>query len=256
MIYTRSEYFNLLRELARAQYRLKDKNTFLGIAWSLLHPIMLLGIIFLLFSARIGKNIEHYGVFLLIGLVHYTHFSTSTSASMKVLVSMHKLTTDAIFPKELLVISSVLLYTIELVASFLVCLAIALLNGVEATWYWTLLPLVMLVQIVCVLWVSFFLSCIFVYVQDLQHLYQVFLRILLFVTPIFYGTAFLGDGLGRDLVELNPLAAFIDASRAIIIDASLPSFTQISLWMLFHFVMLVLSLKCFRFFEPAFAEKV
>jgi len=256
MINTRSEYFNLLRELVRAQYRLKDKNTFLGIAWSLLHPLMLLGIIFLLFSARIGKDIEHYGVFLLIGLVHYTHFSTSTSASMKVLIAMHKLTTNAIFPKELLVMSSVFLYTLELLASFIVCLAIALLNGIEATWYWSLLPLVLLLQIVCVLWVSFFLSCIFVYIQDLQHLYQVFLRIMLFVTPIFYGTAFLGDGLARDLVELNPLAAFIGASRDIIIDATIPSFTQIILWTLFHGVMLVLSLKFFRFFEPAFAEKV
>lgn len=256
MIHSRSEYLNLLRELIRAQYRLKDKSTFLGIAWSLLHPLMLLGIIYLLFSARIGQNIEHYGIFLLIGLVHFTYFSTATTASMRVLVAMHQLTADAIFPKELLVMANVFMYAIELLASFAVCLLIAYASGIEVTVYWLLLPLVMLIQVVFVLWVSFLLSCTFIFVQDLQHFYQVFLRILLFVTPIFYGIDFLGHGVARDLVALNPLAALIDFSRSLVIDAAVPSLSLAGLWVLFHAIMLVFSLGIFRRLEPTFAEKV
>src|SRR5262245_45209309 len=127
-------YLSLLREFAVTRYKLKDQSTFLGFAWSFLNPLIMLGLLFTLFSARLSKGIDHYAIFLLIGLVQYNHFSSSTNRSMHVLLAMKSLTADAIFPKELLVIGSVIADIVELVVAMIVCVAIARISGVELSW--------------------------------------------------------------------------------------------------------------------------
>jgi ABC-2 type transport system permease protein len=80
------KYLTLLKELAVTRYKLKDQNTILGFAWSFLNPLIMLGLMFTLFSARLGKGIDHYAIYLLIGLVQYNHFSSSTNRSLHVLL--------------------------------------------------------------------------------------------------------------------------------------------------------------------------
>ena len=80
--------------------------------------------------------------------------------------------------------------------------------------------MVILMQMLTVLWISFVLSCLHVFVKDIGHIYQVFLRILFFVTPIFYTPTFLGRGLARYIVSFNPLAHLIAFSRAVIVDGT------------------------------------
>src|SRR5215471_21192415 len=101
------KYLNLLHQLAITQFKLKDQSSFLGFIWSFLNPLIMLGILLALFRHQTGQTIEHYAIYLLIGLVQYTHFSNSTSRSMTVLYSMKQLTGDTIFPKEVLVFSAV-----------------------------------------------------------------------------------------------------------------------------------------------------
>ena len=68
------QYFSLLREIAITRYKLRDQSTILGFAWSFLHPLIMLGLLFTLFSGRIGKGIDHYAIYLLIGLVQIAIF--------------------------------------------------------------------------------------------------------------------------------------------------------------------------------------
>src|ERR1700738_4939813 len=128
------KYLNLLHQLAITQLKLKDQSAFLGFIWSFLNPLLMLGILFALFRHRTGQSIEHYAIYLLIGLVQYTHFSNSTSRSMTVLYSMKQLTGDTIFPKEVLVFSSVMADAVELLFSMLICIAIAVLSGITLSW--------------------------------------------------------------------------------------------------------------------------
>src|ERR671918_442990 len=102
-----AKHLNLLRELSAAQFKLKDQSTFFGYLWSFLHPLIMLLVLFAVFHKKIGDTIPNYAVYLLIGIIQYTHFSISTSVSMRVLRSMRNLTRDAIFPKELLVFGSI-----------------------------------------------------------------------------------------------------------------------------------------------------
>jgi ABC-type polysaccharide/polyol phosphate export systems, permease component len=249
-------YFTLLKEIAVTRYKLKDQNTMLGFAWSFLHPVIMLGLMFILFSARLGQGIDHYAIYLLIGLVQFSHFSSSTNRSMHVLISMRSLTSDAIFPKELLVIGSVIADVIELFAAMVVCVTFAKLSGVDLSWAVFALPYVFLLQLMLVLWVSLCLSCLYVFVRDMTYVYQAFTRLLLFATPIFYAPSFLEKGAAQYIVWLNPLAHLVGFSRSVILDGQLFPLHQSILFFAINLVLLYGSIKMFRKYEPIFAEYV
>ena len=170
-------YLNLLYALTISEFKLKDQSTFFGFAWSFLNPLLMLSILFLLFNMRLGKGIDHYAIYLLMGLIHYTHFSNCTNASMRIL--SNKLVSSTLFPKEILVIGSVLANSIGFFIAMVFCLIIAAWSGVSISWTVFALLGVLGLQVIMVVWVSLLLSCIYLFIRDFAHIYEVFLKILL-----------------------------------------------------------------------------
>ncbi len=247
---------NLLRELTVSQYKLKDQSTFFGFLWSFLNPLFMVGVLFAFFHARLGESVEHYGIYLLLGLVQYTHFANTTSGAMRVLLSMKPLTKEAVFPKELLVVSSTMSHTIDFLIAMGFCVIAAYVSGVRPSSSGLFLPCVLILQFLLVSWVSLLLSCVFVLARDIEHIYQVFLRALLFLTPVFYTRSFLGDGLAHYLVVLNPLAHMIDLSRSILLDGAVPSGARLLSLLLVNGVLVAIAFRLFKSFEPWLAEYV
>jgi len=246
---------DLLRALAVTQYKLKDQSTFFGFLWSFLHPLVLLLVLYTFFNAQLGSSIEHYGVYLLVGLVIYTHFTNSTSLAMGSLRNQRELVTEVVFRKELLVLGSVLSSSVEFVISMTICVLIALVAGVEPSMALLFLPVVMVIELLLVTVVSLLLAAIYPFAWDIDHIYSILLRVLLFLTPVFYHPSLLGDGLSRRIVEWNPLAYVMTASRSVIIDGHAPV-RGVLLFGAVSTVLLGLVLVLFRRLEPRFAENV
>ncbi len=253
---SREQYLSLLKEITFTQFKLKDQSTFFGFIWSFLHPLILLIVLVFFFRFRMGREIDHYPVFVLIGVIQYTHFSNCTSSSMTILRSMKSLTCNAVFPKEVLVMGAVLANSVEFILSMLICITIAAFLGVSISWAVSLLPVVFLLQLMMVLWISFILSCLYVFVKDIGHIYQVFLRVLFFSTPIFYNISFLESDLARKLISLNPLAHLMGFSRTLIIGGNCFSLRPVFLFFLLNMILLYASMITFRRFEPRLAEHV
>lgn len=250
------KYFHLLSELAVAQFKLKDQSTFFGYLWTFLNPLIMLLVLFTVFHKRIGSAIPNYGIYLLIGIIQYTHFSTSTSVSMRTLYQMRNLTKDAIFPKELLVLGSIVATSIEFVISMCICVAIIAISGIHLRWQALLLPGVVLLQMMFVVWVSLSISCLFVFVKDIDHIYQLFLRILFFITPIFYDSSILNTGYSKLLAWINPLTHLVTFARDILIRNTTFSFPIFVVFFIINLCLLFVSLKIFRRYEPRFAENI
>jgi ABC-type polysaccharide/polyol phosphate export permease len=252
-----SKSLNLLWELTISQFKLKDQSTFFGVLWSFLNPLFMVAVLFVFFRAQVGSSVEHYGIYLLLGLIQYTYFANATNTSMRVLLAMRQLTKDAVFPKELLVFSSTLSNTVDLVISMLVCVGVAYLSGVPPSWNALVLIVVLGLQLMLVSWVGLLLSCVLLFARDIDHIYQVFLRALLFVTPIFYTREFLGGaGLAYYLVILNPLAQLIDLSRNVLLDDQVPSLAHLGGLVLINALLIVLTYRVFKSVEPRMAEYV
>jgi len=248
-------HLGLLRELATAQAKLRDQSSTLGFLWSFLHPVLLLGVLYLFFQTRVGESVPHYGAFLLIGIVQFTHFSKSTSAGMRALLRMSKLAANMVFPKEVLVFSSILSDAPEFLISMPIVVVIALVTGVSASAALLLLPVVLLLQLIVVLWVALLLSTIYMFVRDLDHIYEVALRILFFGTPIIYDLGFLGP-VTRQVALVNPLTHLIGFSRTIILEGRVPAPGHLLGFLLVNVLLLGLALALFRRAEPAIIERL
>lgn len=249
-------YLNLLRELVVSQLKLRDQSTFLGFLWSFLHPILMLLVLFLFFRRNIGQNIPQYPLYLLLGLVHYTHYANATGAAMIVPGAMRPLMRDTVFPKELLILASVMATAIDFAIALVICLVLAFAVGVRPTPALLQLPTVFGLQVLMVTWVSFFLACLYVYVRDIQHLYQVFLRLLFFVTPLFYSASMVGTGVAASLLRLNPLADLIELSRNVVIRGESPGSEQILALVIVNVLLVMVALSLFRWCESSFAERL
>ena len=209
---------NLLWELTITHQKLRDQSSFFGFLWSFLHPLVLLAVFYVFFRYMAGNQMPHYSVYLLIGLVHYTHFSNSTKAALRSLRSMRHLTTDTVFPKELIVFSWIISSGIDFAVSMAICLIIAVVSGVTVTVSWLWVPVLFALQLLFAAWVGLILSCLYLFAWDVDHLYEIALRLLFFTTPIFYTRQSLANGLAQAIVELNPLAWIIEATRGAVLD--------------------------------------
>jgi ABC-type polysaccharide/polyol phosphate export permease len=250
----RRRYWNLLREVTIAQTRLKDQNTFFGFLWSFLHPLLILAVLFAFFHNRVGKGIDHYVIYLLLAIIHFTHFSGSTSGAMTTLINMRQLTCNTILPKEVLVIGAVLSKLPEFAISMVICVVIALATGVKPVAGMALLPLIVLLQVLVTMWVALVLSVVYVFVKDAGYVYQVFLRVLFLITPTFYSMDFVGKG-ARWVMLLNPLAQLINLSRSAILGHGVP-LRLLGGLVVVNALLIVLALNFFRRMEPQFAEHV
>jgi ABC-type polysaccharide/polyol phosphate export permease len=251
----RRRHVALLRQVASIQHRLLDQSTWLGYLWSFLNPLLMLLVLWAFFSRRVGEGVPHYAIFMLVGLVQFTHFSKSTSSAMRVLYRMRSLATSVIFPKDVLVYSALLADLPEFLISIGLTIVIALVSGVPATWALLALPLVLVMQVLLVLWVSLFLSMMFVFVRDLDHLFEVGMRILFFVTPIFYSLDILSPSLRR-IALLNPLAEVIEYTRSLLLEGRLPPPAEMLAFLALNLGLAYSAVVLFRRAEPALLERL
>ena len=255
MLAYKLEHLNLLRELTVTHVKTKDSNSILGVVWSFLNPLLFLFIIFVMFSFHFNESTEHYGIYVLIGFVQYTYLSNCTTAAMTILKSMGQLTSQTLFPKELLVFSVVLSQTYEFIIALAITIVIAYITGISFSWAIVMLPLIIILQIVFVLWISLILSWVYLLIRDIQHIYQVFLRLLMFICPIFYPLSFIkGNYWAELIVKTNPLTHLINYTRTIIIKGEMFSMESFLSLMLINIILLYLSLLLFKRVEPRFGE--
>jgi ABC-type polysaccharide/polyol phosphate export permease len=213
-------------------------------------------VLFIFFSQRFSEGIESYGLYLLLGMVQYTYFANATTLAMRTLLSMRQLTRETVFPKELLVVSSAISSTIDFIIAMAGCVLIAYATGVAPSWRQLWLPVVVGLQFLLVVWVSLLLACVYPFARDLDHIYQVLLRALLFLTPIFYAKSLLAEGAARYLITFNPLAHLIDQSRLVLISGEPPAATILLVLVLSNVLLAWLSWRLFKALEPRLAELV
>jgi len=248
-------YLNLVKEFTYFQFSQRDQQTMLGLLWSFLHPLTMMVLLYIMFKYQFAAGIENFAVYLIIGLVHLAHFSNATASSIYALPNAKQLVDNSVFPAEVLVVSTVLVNTIEFVISLLICLLIAYFTGVRLHAVVLWLPVVILMQTLLVMWVSLLLSGLCAFIADIGHIYQLFLRMLIFITPVFYSLSILGEGTARNLALANPLTQLMIFSRNLILEGQLMSIQAVVVFLGINGLLLLATLVLFRALEPRFAEK-
>ena len=244
MIQKMKKYQFLFEELVKRDFKKKYKRTVLGMAWSVLSPLLSLLVMRLVFTQFFGRNTPHYTIYLFCGNLVFSYFNESTTQGMSSLMANASIFTKVNVPKYLFLMSKNVQTLINFGVTLCVFVLFCILEGITFTWRWVLLlyPIVMLLFFN--IGVGLVLSALFVFFRDIQYLWTVFVQLLTYMSAIFYTI----DGYSpmvQNLFLINPIYRFIRYFRKIVIDMAIPS-----VW--FHlliggYTVVVLALGCWMY---------
>lgn len=205
----------LLSELVRTDFKLRYQGSVLGYAWSLLRPLLLFAILYVVFVRflKIGGDIPHFPIYLLLGIVLWGFFSEMTSQSLGSIVGRGDLIRKIRIPRWMIVFSSSISALINLGLNLLVVGVFLVFNKVDIQWTILLLPLVLLEIYLFALGLALFLSAAFVKYRDIGYIWEVFLQAGFYLTPIIYPLALITNESLQKLLLMNPVAQAIQDAR-------------------------------------------
>lgn len=215
----------LLKELVKTDFKLRYQGSMLGMAWSVLRPLMLFAVMYVVFVRflRFGAGIPHFAVSLLLAQTLWSFFQEATSQGMRAIVDRGDLLRKINFPKYIVVISSTVSAFINLLISLAVVFIFMIINGVEFRWTVILFPLLVIELYVFALAIAFLLSTLYVKFRDIGHIWDVIMQIWFYLTPIIYPLSQIinmgGYGLlvAKALLVLNPVAQVIQDARYVMV---------------------------------------
>ena len=261
----------LLRELVKTDFKLRYQGSMLGMAWSVLKPLMLFAVMYVVFVRflRFGAGIPHFAVSLLLAQTLWAFFQEATSQGMQAIVGRGDLLRKLNFPKYIVVVSSTVSALINLVISLFVVLIFMIVNGVEFRPTILLFPLVVVELYIFALGIAFLLSTMFVRFRDIGHIWDVIMQAWFYATPIIYPlTQLINVGwlsVAKLVLMLNPIAQIIQAARYLVVTTQTETIWGLvgqQCWLLKLIPLLIIAIvllvgvTVFRRRSPYFAEEL
>lgn len=199
-------------------FKLRYQGSILGYLWSLLKPLFLFVIMYIVFVhfLRFGQGIAHFASTLLLGIVLWGFFNEATTQGMQAIVNRGDLLRKINFPKYLLVISATISALINLFLNLVIVLIIMLIDGVEFGWSALLFPVTLLLLYGFSLALAFLLAAVNVKYRDVAHIWEIFLQAMFYATPIIYPlqTVMKFNEDAAKFLMLNPVAVLLQDARA------------------------------------------
>lgn len=210
----------LLSELVRTDFKLRYQGSILGYAWSLLRPLLLFLILYVVFVKflRIGEGVPHYPVYLLLGIVIWNFFNEMTVQSLGSIVGRGDLIRKIRIPRWMIVFSSSISALINLFLNMLVIILFLFLNDVDLLLTSLWLPLILAEVYLFALGLSLFLSALFVKFRDVGYIWEVIMQAGFYLTPILYPISLIPSENLKKLILLNPVAQAIQDARYTVIS--------------------------------------
>ncbi len=261
----------LLRELVKTDFKLRYQGSMLGMAWSVLKPLMLFAVMYVVFVRflRFGAGIPHFAVSLLLAQTLWAFFQEATSQGMQAIVGRGDLLRKLKFPKYIVVVSSTVSALINLVISLFVVLIFMIVNGVEFRPTILLFPLVVVELYIFALGIAFLLSTMFVRFRDIGHIWDVIMQAWFYATPIIYPlTQLINVGwlsVAKLVLMLNPIAQIIQDARYLVVTTQTETIWGLvgqQCWLLKLIPLLIIAIvllvgvTVFRRRSPYFAEEL
>ena len=268
------ESFIILRELVKTDFLLRYQGSFLGIAWSVLKPLMLFCVMYVVFVKflRFSDGTDTFPLVLLLGISMWNFFTESTTMGLCSITTRGDLLRKINFPKYIIVVSATINALICMSINLGVVIIACILSGVQFTVNVFWLPINLLQLYLLSLGVALLLSTLNVYFRDAQHIWEVVLQGLFYATPIIYPLSMVEQKLGEvapgvgllieKLMLLNPAAQIIqDIRHNLIAPATTPTIWTLSDNVFFQmipvaltFALLLWGVYVFRKYSPKFAE--
>jgi lipopolysaccharide transport system permease protein len=248
----------VLRVLVLCDFRARYRSQALGVFWSLLHPLVMMGILSIIFTQVFHPDIAHYPIFLIIGLVMWQWLSQSITAGTQTFVQNSDLVKRTVFARETLPIASVVSFGVNfLIESGLVLVLVFIFRGsAKLSPALLLLPVLLALYMVLLSGVALATSVLNVVYRDVSYIVNTGLSILYWVTPVMYSTDKVKMEPYHTLLSLNPAGAIIQSVRHAIMDGTVPSLREWGFMVVPTLLLFLLGMAIFRRHERSALDHV
>ncbi|HLR96040.1 MAG TPA: ABC transporter permease, partial [Jiangellaceae bacterium] len=202
--------------MSHAKSYAQNQNNYLGQLWTILSPLLLAAVYYLVFGKLLGttRGIANFPAFLIIGIFIFMSLSSSVNAGAKSIINNIDLVRAINFPRAVLPISVALSEMLTLLPATGVMLVLVLVTGEPLTWKWLLVPVVLLLILLFTAGMCLIVARIVVIARDLRNLIPVATRLLRYVSGVFFSIqGYLSGTLGL-ILELQPFAVYLSLMRA------------------------------------------
>lgn len=248
-------YRELLKNNVKKEIRGKYKNSALGVIWTFLNPLLQLLVYALIFPLILKTTQPYYIVFVCVGLVPWTFFTTSVAQSAWTIIANGNIVKKVYFPREILPLSVVTSAMVNFLISTIIIVAFCIVYGLGLTKYIIFFPVILLVQYILQLGIAFVLSAATVYFRDLEHFIQIVLQVMFYATPIVYSVETIASPF-KAILNLNPMAHIINGYRSIFYYQTMPDIKALGIVFILSVILCIAGYFIFRKLQKGFAEEL
>lgn len=248
------EYRELIKDLVISDLKLKYANSVLGFAWSLLNPLLMMMVLYVIFNNFYNMG-QSYVLYILTGLIVWRFFSMGTSIALGSIVSKPSLVTKIYIPREILPLSSALSSLISSLLESCVLVPLLVIFGVGISFTILLFPVVYALFFLIIYGIALILSSMFVYFRDLNQIWDVFMQIGFFATPIMYPLTMIPSKY-QFIYMLNPVTRLTVMYRDIFFYGTIPKLTDFAIVLAFGLALVIVGSAIFKKLSRRFAEEV
>jgi len=254
-----NSYKDLLFNLVRREVAGRYKQSILGYFWVVLNPLFQMIVMTVVFSRimRISIPGVPYFLFLYVGLLPWTFFTSALTSAMGNLVGMGSLIKKVYFPRELIVLATMIAKIVDLfLASLIFVFFMIVFRQPSNIWLDLLIvPLIFAIQFLFTFGVALLISAVNLFYRDVQYLMGLILMLWFYLTPVIYPMEMVPSGL-RFLFSLNPMSVLINAYRHTVLGAQMPDLLHLLVAFLVSLVAFLIGWGVFRKLEGRFADVV
>jgi ABC-2 type transport system permease protein len=224
-------FLQLLWLISKTELRTRYQGAAFGMAWSVLEPLLLFGVMYAVFSSvlRFGGGVPHYAPMLLMNIMLYRAiFAASTSRATQAVVAREGLVRKTQFPRIIIPLSVVFTSMLLFSADCVVLLVFLLANGAPPLWTWLLFPIIIFGFLVLTIGMSLLLSSLYVRFRDTAPIWSVISLIFFYGSPVIFPVDVVPSSLRGALFAVNPFVPMLEQARIWVTDPGAPAITAVA----------------------------
>jgi len=227
----------------------------LGVFWSFLRPLLLFGVLYLVFSVFVRFDIPNYALYLLLGIILWNFFEEATNLALSNIEGKAAVIKKVAFPRTIVVLSATVTAFISLLFNFVVFLLFFAFSDLSLSIKTALLIIYLVALFFIALGTNYFLTALYAKFRDVKTIWEVLLRIAFWLTPIIYTLSIVPQKF-HSWVYLNPLTRVIQYSREAIIENRVSNLDGILALILMTATIFIFGYFVFRARARYFAEEL
>ena len=245
----------ILFNFAISDLKIRYRNSVLGVLWSFIEPLLLLAVLFVVFSTMFKFEIPNFPIYLLLGIITWNFFKNGTTIALNSLTNRSALITQIYFPRSIPGLSAGITAAIMLIFELMVLGIFMAAFQFTPTITILLLPLILGLQLLLVLGVALPLSVLNVKFKDTEFIWGVVVHAGFFLTPIFYQFDMLPQAI-QDVLQFSPMVQVLTMAHHVVLYGVLPSVNTVLYAVGSILVITVIGYLIFRKYQARIAEEM